>query len=71
MVLVGRANVTREAENWAPVRTKAEPTAGQSSYFVRSALVGLCHEENNTNSDFFTVNIYIEKNSSNSERQIF
>lgn len=51
-------------QNRAPVRTRTEPTAGQSSYFVRSASVGLCHEENNTNGDFFfffTVNIYIEK----------
>lgn len=36
---------------------KTEPTARQSSYFVRSAFVGLCHDGNNTN---LNVNIYIE-----------
>lgn len=64
MVLVHRANVTREAESEASARftipAKTEPTARQSSYFVRSAFVGLCHDKNNVNSDF-NVNIYIEK----------
>lgn len=67
MVLVHRANVTREAENGSSAEfffhypCKIEPTARQSSYFVRSAFVGLCHGEKIIPIANFNVNNYIEK----------
>lgn len=39
---------------------KTEPTARQSSYFVRSAFVELCHGEDNSNSIFLWEHLHKE-----------